>query len=127
MKGLPLALAWTLLGAACTPERGAPAPDALSPLVGKTRAEILACAGTPARTTQQGDAELFVYRALGARRTPGTITRFGERPLEREVFSCEATVTIRNGRVAHVSYGGTTGRSPPTRDEACAAIAANCR
>jgi hypothetical protein len=126
MRRLSLTLAAMLLGAGCTPERGAPAAEP-APLVGKTRAEILACAGTPARTAQQDDAELLVYRALGSRRTPGTITRFGERPLEREVFSCEATFTIRNGRVAQVSYGGTTGRSPPTRDEACAAIAANCR
>jgi len=127
MKAFSLALAAALHTAGCTPERGPPAQQEPSPLVGKTRAELLACAGAPARTAQEGDAELLVYRALGTRRTPGPITRFGDRPPERDVISCEATFTIRNGRVAGVSYGGTTGRSPLTRDGACAAIAANCR
>jgi hypothetical protein len=126
MKGLALAVAALALVSACAPERGAPTPDTPSPLIGRTRAELLACAGAPNRTARDGDAELLIYTAMGSRTVSGEMTRFGERKLQEEVYHCEATFAIRNDRVAGVTYRGTTS-SVPARNEACAAIVARCR
>jgi len=111
---------------ACAPERASQTPAAPSPLTGITRADLLACAGVPDRTAHEGDVELLIYSAIGRRTNPGEITRFGERRLQEEVYHCEATFTIRNGRVARVVYRGTTS-SLPAKDEACAAIVTGCR
>ena len=127
MKALARILPALAIVGGCAPAPDLRAPEPASILIGRTRAELVACAGTPNRTVQQSEAELLIYDAVATRRVFGGFTRFGTRKSdEAEVFHCEATFKIQGGRVAGVAFGGTTNRVL-TRDEACTAIVSKCR
>lgn len=91
-------------------------------LIGKTKQDILACAGAPTHETTADDAATLTYykRAsplehfFSATRSSVACPRRG----------CEATVTLKDGRVTSVQYRA----EPEALDgcEACDAIFADC-
>lgn len=71
-------------------------------LVGKTKQQLLVCAGTPVNETTKGDSALFLYykeASLLDESFPGSKSSFA-----RVHHGCRATVVVREDRVAEVRY-----------------------
>lgn len=122
-RGLIMAagLAGTLLVAGCANPQNEAALAAPSTLLGLPRAELLACAGVPDRTVRVADGEgggdELVYRrsqTIVEREVDWErdrlLARHGIRAYRPEVevwsrtFGCEATFTVRDGRVVALRY-----------------------
>lgn len=141
-----------LLAAACTAsERAEEAEVAQQAIVGISRTQLLACAGTPDRSRQIVDGEVLTYESqrVGRPIDAGTpvftnSTRssvvsgstagaaFGSpSPIERDIRSdyCEASFTIIDGTVTSVDYrspGGFRIAGFGTQHSECADIVASC-
>ncbi len=138
--------------AGCTAtERAEEAELAQRALVGLTKSNLLACAGTPDRTSGGGDFEVLTYesRRLGTpvdtntqvftnstRSSVVAGTTSGSRisarnPVTREIRSdyCEAAFTVIDGTVTDVRYrspGGFRIAGFGTQHSGCADIVASC-
>lgn len=111
------ALAAGLMPAACANPRAEQALAAPRTLVGMPEATLLACAGVPERRAGTGGEERLTYalsrtrvdRDVDWERDPW-IGALGARVYRPEVstwsrtYRCEATITLRDGRVAEVRY-----------------------
>jgi hypothetical protein len=109
-----------LMLAACanpSQERADIAEFAKTQLVGVSKAEILACAGTPLRTAIKGNAELLTY--VGSSGIAGTSQKS---PKEHY---CEVTFLLRRGFVEEVKYSGPSGGFM-TQGEECAFVVQKC-
>ncbi|MDJ0948703.1 MAG: hypothetical protein QNJ94_07265 [Alphaproteobacteria bacterium] len=118
-----------LLLAGCALWRIGDAKQAQSDLVGKRKAEILACAGKPDRTRQEGEFEYLTYLRfaspegeLASRRSLDNTAL--QLALEKKRY-CEATFVIRGDRVQGLRYAGRTG-GLVTQGEQCGFIVAPC-
>ena len=136
MRRVPMAaLAAALLAAACADPDAELAVAAQTALVGRTKAELLSCAGVPHRSATAGAKEFLTYSAAGLDSIPRSEPvlveredRRGRLVLDREWItaydvvetSCEATVTLADGVVEQLVYGG--GRDP----RRCASLVAAC-
>lgn len=106
----------------CQPAPKAEPSTTQAGLIGKTKQEILACAGAPTSETTSNDMTALTYykRAsplehfFSATRSSIACPRRG----------CEATVTLKDGRVTSVQYRA----EPEALDgcETCDAIFADC-
>ncbi|WP_026873162.1 hypothetical protein [Inquilinus limosus] len=117
---------------------------AQSDLVGTSEAQLLACAGTPARSRSAGNTRYLTYQSAGMSAdeaagvggfggsTAGTA--MGVNPVNRGVGMpigtsaldpnyCEATFTLVDGRVAEVRYRTSGGYF---RTASCSDIVAPC-
>ncbi|MCP4328491.1 MAG: hypothetical protein GY791_08660 [Alphaproteobacteria bacterium] len=121
-------LALVSLLAACTYERSQVAKDARTELIGKSRGDILACAGRPKTTIKDGDLEYFAYYVGN----PDYDRVLGVQPTEAQKITgsalpknCKVRIMFRNGIVETVSYSGNTG-GIITRGEVCASVVSRC-
>lgn len=98
-------------------------------LVGKSRAEILACAGVPNATFRDGGTEYFAYSGSGMLRSGGSTTYVGGGVFLHSggggQSQCVATLAFQGGRVANVSYR-SSGGAVTAPDEACGNIVKSC-
>jgi hypothetical protein len=94
-------------------ERAALAGRARSELVGRSKGDILACAGTPVATQNEGALEVLEYQRAGEDDHPW---------FSRE---CKAKFTFEAGRLTRLDYEGWTG-GPLTRGEQCAFVVRSC-
>lgn len=125
-----------------------PAADAAAwaqqALVGMPKQTLLSCAGVPDRTAAIDNIEYFTYTSGHTEYQPGPrfgfYSGFSERrsafglglglPLDPydvgtvESVTCDATFTLRNGRVERLVYGGYPGGD--WRLNQCYAIVENC-
>lgn len=139
-RALALMGGLALLGlGACANPRADSAQGALNTLVGMPKATLLQCAGVPARTATVDGLEVLTYEAtkLQGDRTPRVLVggHFGRHwgwgpdfwtgPDGTESRSCQATFTVRDGRVAKVVYGSADSEGE-RRLEQCYAIVENC-
>ena len=92
-------------------------------IIGQSRAEVLACAGKPERSTVQGDTETFVYTASSGEST--LMVGAGGNLLSNVKHSCEVSMVLRRGYVEDVLYAGRTGGTT-TPGEECAPIVKRC-
>lgn len=92
-------------------------------IIGQSRAEILACAGKPERSSVQGDSETLIYTASSGEST--LMVGAGGNLLSNVKHSCEVTMILRRGYVEDVLYAGRTGGTT-TPDEECAPIVSKC-
>ncbi|WP_051340683.1 hypothetical protein [Azospirillum halopraeferens] len=107
-----------LLPAACANPQAEQALEAPRTLVGLAETDLLACAGVPERrVTGQGGADDLIY-AMSRTRVDRDVSweadpwlgAAGVRAYRPDVstwsrtYRCEATVTVRDGRVAAVRY-----------------------
>ena len=93
-------------------------------LAGLTRAQIVACAGTPDHIATIEGKESLSYSTVSSEATPTLGS--GGTLLSKEPRSCEVIFLMRQGYVEEVRYvGARTGRllNP---DEECAAIVKKC-
>jgi len=97
-------------------------------LVGLSKAEILACAGKPARTVSASDAESLVYigggdGAAAGNVKPGSEAGTGSAPSGEKY--CEVTFVLRRGYVEKVTYGGPNSGAF-AQGEQCAFVVQKC-
>jgi hypothetical protein len=92
-------------------QRADSAAFAQTQLVGLSKAEILACAGTPARTAKAGDSESLIYVSGGSAASPEK--------------SCEVTFVLRRGYVEKVDYS-VTYVGLMARGDQCAFVVQKC-
>lgn len=93
-------------------------------LVGKTKAQILACAGVPSQTYKDGAADYFAYNGSGR-------TRISMVPISGTMVAgvgrqsqCTVTLGFKGDRVASVNYRAGGGLLTP--EEACGPIVKSC-
>ena len=141
MKAVRVSFTLCLLGvslSACNStsnsiSRAGLAADAKDRLVGRTKGEILACMGVPARAISADGVDVLSYNSGGGdmrtfsnatlAASPGLIQGFGtSRSVAR---SCEVDMVFEGGRVSRVNYKGRTG-GLLTQGEQCAFVVQNC-
>ena len=104
--------------AATRVHRSKVAQRAKTELIGLSKIEILACAGTPVRSDQGNKLEYFTY--LGSSEK---IDKSGKVPADARY--CEVTFTFENNKVTDINYTGRTGANQ-TKDEECAFVVEKC-
>jgi hypothetical protein len=104
------------------------ATTAKTALVGKSKSEILACAGIPNQTYRDGSTEYLAYAGSGnvrmsatANQTFGTTIYSGA----SRQSQCVVSIAIQDGTVAAVTYR-STGGAITAPDEACGQIVKGC-
>src|SRR2546430_850359 len=114
-----------LCSSGCAVERAATANQARSDVIGRTKAEILACTGIPSQSIIEGSTEILAYQYDGdvqifasstgaaniSRTGAGTATVNAStfstgRALRRQ---CTANFVFEDGRVTRLNYSGRTG------------------
>jgi hypothetical protein len=104
------------------------AETAKTALVGKSRSQILACAGIPNQTFRDGATEYMAYYGSGNVRTHGSgfvegnsiIYSGGSRQAQ-----CVVNIAIRNDYVSDVNYR-SSGGAITAPDEACGIVLRGC-
>ena len=127
VSGFIAALAVALLVVACANPQATltnlTAGDPAAPYLGMTKAEIIACAGTPhARIDSGANSGTLTYRYSGAGPVPGSDPPEdkkqkkgmfgGGQKKEKKDWSCTATLAFENDRLVRVHYAHKDVRSP---------------
>lgn len=98
-------------------------------LVGKSRSEILACAGVPNATFRNGPTEYFAYGASGRAHSGGSAMYLGNGMFTTHGSSrqaqCVVTIAFQGNRVAAVNYR-SSGGAIIAPDEACGSVVRGC-
>jgi len=110
-----LALSFLLFG--CANKKSADAVKARTDLIGMSKAEILSCAGTPAKSSKSNDIEVLTYSYAGGQPSSGAgVVQQGQ---------CSASFVFQRGRLTRLNYTGQTG-GLATQGDQCGFIVANC-
>lgn len=131
MRTVLLLVICTLLISGCARTkfgRASLANKAKVELIGKTKKEILLCAGVPNRSEKADNIEFLTYVSGGDSR--GSIRSSRNSSSRRSSVSvkkryCEVTFIFDSGIVEKVNYSGRTG-GLATRGEQCAFVLQNC-
>jgi len=112
------ALALCLAMPGCAIVKSQQSIDAGPALIGKGRAEIMACAGIPDYDTKEGQREIATYVVVGAARHLVSGAALGN-------GQCTTRITYEKGRVIAIDY---TVEDPGVLSplESCAQIIAGC-
>jgi len=97
-------------------------------LVGKSKTEILMCAGVPMRSQQVDNMEFITYFSGGDSHgyaAGGAGSSAGGGAFSVKKRYCEVTFILKNGVVEKVNYTGRTG-GWATEGEQCAFVLQNC-
>lgn len=110
--------------AACAPPPGEAPTSAATALVGKSKAALLACAGTPAAAYDAAGVEYLSYRTrhtvgVGYLQSVPRIPVIGSLSMggKGSQVTCEATFVLRNGIVETASF-----RADPQQDSQMTAL-----
>lgn len=134
----PALIGLALLGlSGCANPQADNALAAQSLLIGMPRQTLLSCAGVPDRQTAVDNQEFYTYGSHQIVGYPGPYAgAYGGRggwgwgwggplyPDDMRSYDCEATFTLRNGRVERIVYGGASGGTGSLSQ--CYAIVRNC-
>lgn len=104
------------VSAGCAGHRAAMTDLARTELIGKTKAEILACAGAPAHSAVSGNTEVLSYSYIGEK----TRNEHGTKKSQ-----CVANFILVGGRVTQLNYTGTPGVLA-TQGEQCGFVVSGC-
>lgn len=120
--GLVLSVVIALSG--CALHRARVARTAERQLIGLPEEELLQCAGAPAQEKRTGSLSFLTYHGGGdAVAFAQGQSQSGTATIQHRY--CDATFTLRNGRVTDLQYRGRTG-GLLTRDEQCAFVVEDC-
>jgi len=127
---LALLVIATLLGGCASTKFGRAdlAERAKMELVGKSKKDILMCAGVPVRSQQVENMEFMTYYSGGdsdAYVAGGAGSSAGGGAVSVKKRYCEVTFALRDGVVERVNYAGRTG-GLITEGEQCAFVLQNC-
>jgi hypothetical protein len=133
VRGLLAALSAGLLVAGCgnptaTLERVV-AGDPAKPYLGKTKAEIVACAGEPSASVDREGSEVLVYHYSGSGPVPGAAKKKQEGGAQTGLFGgkkdknweCSASITFENGRLTRLTFAPRDVVSPYSTPKTSAA------
>ncbi|ODA68170.1 hypothetical protein A7A08_01341 [Methyloligella halotolerans] len=81
------------------------APDLTKPYIGRTKAEIVTCAGQPHSRISKPGGEILIYRYSGTGPVPGGTPKD---------WSCSATMEFTGDRLEEISYAPKDVESPYT-------------
>jgi len=128
--GLVLVAITTLLAGCASTKFGRAdlAERAKVELVGKSKKDILMCAGVPVRSQQAKNMEFMTYSSGGdtdAYVAGGAGSSAGGGTASVKKRYCEVTFVLKDGVVEKVNYAGRTG-GLITEGEQCAFILQNC-
>ena len=102
--------------------RAEQAERAKTELLGKTKAEIMMCAGVPVRSEKVDNYEFITYLGGG----DSDVYETGEiRTASIKKRYCEVTFAFQDGVVVKINYSGRTG-GLVTKGEQCAFVVQNC-
>ena len=144
-KSIILLFAVLLLAAGCAIHRASVASRAQKEMIGMSKRNLLACAGTPARAAVAGGTEFLTYVSggdtVGSVNTystghgsytyhgggygSGTYQSYGGGVVSTERRYCEVTFVLEDGVVSKINYSGRTG-GLLTKGEQCAFAVENC-
>lgn len=139
-KQMLIAALSAVLLSGCSIARSIDATNAKSSMVGMDRLELLSCAGIPTAAYQDGETEIFSYNVqngvvsnaagFGAARANyfnNNATSYGAgfASGNSTVKACQATITLRNGRVSRVVYRGQ-GEGLLVPNSECEPVIRNC-
>ena len=111
-----------VLGSAKRVQRSKIAERAKTELIGKTKKDILSCAGTPVRSEQSGNQEYFTY-IVGGGYNLGQVDQDGNVP--EHARYCEIIFIFNDNQVTELLYKGRTG-AKQTQNEQCAFLVGKC-
>jgi hypothetical protein len=97
-------------------------------LVGKSKKDILMCAGVPLRSQRADNMEFMTYYSGGdsnAYMAGGAGSSAGGSAVSVKKRYCEVTFVLKDGIVEKVNYAGRTG-GLITEGEQCAFVLQNC-
>jgi hypothetical protein len=110
-----LALSFLLFG--CANKKSSDTHKARTGLIGMSKAEILSCAGTPAKSVKSNNIEVLTYSYAGGQPLSGAgVPQQGQ---------CSASFVFQRDRLTRLDYTGRTG-GLATQGEQCGFIVANC-
>jgi hypothetical protein len=116
MRKSKAALAICVLIQGCALVQNQQAIDATSALIGRRRAEIMACAGIPDKVAEADGKEIAIYTVAARHVVSGTVLGQAQ---------CTTTIVFEAGRVSAVNYiSEDPGILAPL--ESCAEIVAGC-
>jgi hypothetical protein len=121
-----IAVILALAAAACANPRAtltrAITSDPAKPYLGKTKTEIIACAGTPWGAIQRPDSEILTYHYSGAGPVPGAAGADkdkksgglfgGGKKKDDKDYKCVASMVFENGRLTRVTFAPKDAVSP---------------
>jgi len=96
------------------------AEQAKTELIGKSKAEILSCAGAPASKDTSGKLEFLSYMSGNK---IGKVDK--QKKLSEDTRYCEVTFVFENDNVIDILYTGRTG-ARSSKDEQCAFVVEKC-
>ncbi len=127
-RAMTAVISLAFISVGCSYERSQTSKEARQAMVGMSKAQILACAGTPRTIVHDGDAELLTYSIA----TRDADLLLGRAPTYAEQVTgtarprdCRVTFLIRDNVVQSVSYRGNTG-GLLTQGDACYPIIRHC-
>ncbi|MFD0985915.1 hypothetical protein [Methyloligella solikamskensis] len=83
------------------------APDLTKPYIGRTKAQIVSCAGEPHSSISKPGGEILIYRYSGAGPVPGGTPKD---------WSCSASMMFSGDRLQEISYAPKDVESPYTEN-----------
>lgn len=96
------------------------AEKAKTELIGKSKAEILSCAGAPVSKDTSGKLEFLSYMS------GNKLEKFDkQKKLPEDTRYCEVTFVFENDTVIDILYTGRTG-ARSSKDEQCAFVVEKC-
>lgn len=96
------------------------AEKAKTELIGKSKTEILSCAGTPVSKDTSGKLEFLSYMSGNKLGKADKQKKFPE-----DTRYCEVTFVLENDQVIDILYTGRTG-ARSSKDEQCAFVVEKC-
>jgi hypothetical protein len=129
MKAFFVVLLGAALASGCAVQRAEIANRAQSEMIGKSKKDLLGCAGVPLRQERVDDLEFLTFggggdsvgTAVVTSTSPSTAVASGKSAHRY----CEATFVLKDGVIQRVNYQGRTG-GLLTKGEQCAFIVENC-
>jgi hypothetical protein len=110
-----LALSFLLFG--CANKKPSETVKTRADLIGLSKAEILECAGPPAKSNKSNNIEVLSYSYAGGQPSSGS------GPVQQR--QCSASFVFQRGRLTKLDYTGQTG-GLATQGDQCGSIIANC-
>lgn len=117
---LILAFLFGCVTAATRVHRSKIAEKAKTELIGKSKADILSCAGVPVSTDTSGKLEFLSYTSGNK---IGKVDKYGN--VSEDTRYCEVTFVFENDNVIDIIYTGRTG-ARSSKDEQCAFVVEKC-
>lgn len=128
-KILAITIIGALVAGSCTIQRSQTAATAKKSMIGLSKEQVLACMGSPARTTVVGSTEVWRYGSGGSHSTGfGTGSSYsgvGVGLFDSYTYYCIVDVVMADSRVSRINYSGPSG-AILVPDEQCAFAVENC-